>query len=331
MHLRTLVVLASVVLTSAPTYAAEAAERSPFEKRYALQTVSRFPTSTLVVRPSTRDAFYALGSYRLGPGSRQGGPSWFVGHLHFRITLSRLQGDARVYVSADTNERTFAQIEFEARDERIRWSTYDLFRGATQGLSRHRTAEISFFNYLQNRGVRPGRNSIRLHVEQFGNARVDELIVLPDSAIHTTRRSPHPLSLEVKPLDGQAQVGESFRVRFTLAPKRGYDQLEDVGIRAVYNHSELRLQRPLPEATFPRLRRKVHGVFLFQALDAGSHDIEFQASSDINNPSVGLRVQVAPRSERWFESGSGHFGAALLAMGLVLAAVGMAARRRRES
>ena len=75
----------------------------------------------------------------------------------------------------------------------------------------------------------------------------------------------------------------------------------------------------------------MHGVFSFQAVKAGSHDIEFQASSDINSPSVGLRVQVAPRSERWFERGSGQLGAALLSTGLVLAAVGMVARRRRES
>ena len=75
----------------------------------------------------------------------------------------------------------------------------------------------------------------------------------------------------------------------------------------------------------------MHGVFFFKALQAGSNDIEFQASSDINNPSVGLRVQVAPRSKRWFESGSGQLGAALLTMGLVLAAIGMLAHHRRES
>jgi hypothetical protein len=278
-----------------------------------------------------REVRERVGSYRLGPANRQGAPSWFVGHLHFAITLARLEGDERVYVSADTNERTFAQIEFEAKDGRIRWGTYDLFRGATEGLSRHRTIEISFFNYLQNRGVRPGRNSIRLHVEQFGNTKVDELIVFPDSAILTTARSPHPLSLEIKPLDGRPQVGDSFHVRFTLAPKGRHDQLEDVGIRAIYNRSELRLQPPFPRATFPTLRRKVHGVFFFQALKAGSNDIEFQASSDINNPSVGLRVQVAPRSKRWFESGGGQLGAALLTMGLVLAAIGMVAHHRRES
>jgi hypothetical protein len=134
----------------------------------------------------------------------------------------------------------------------------------------------------------------------------------------------------VKPLDGPATVGEPFRIGFSLASRPGGEPLKDVGIEASYDRTKLRLERPFPRQTFPTLRGRVDGFFVFQALEAGSHDVEFLGSSDINNPGVTLRVRVASTTERWFESGRGQLGAGMLAIGLVLVTGTIALRRRRE-
>jgi hypothetical protein len=324
-----LLLFAALVL--APAAHADLSGSSELEQRFALTTLKRFPPTTRAFRPTGRDSFQRLGTFRLGAGSRQGPRSWYVGHLHFQLTLARLQGGGRVYISADTNERTFAQVEFERVGRGIRWSTYDLFGGESEGLFTDRDVEISFYNYLQDKGVLPGTNSIQLHVEQFGAARVERVITYSDSAIQKTSRSPYPLALTIRPLDGRVTVGDQFRIKFTLATRNDGDRLEQVALEPTYDKSRLRIVPPIPKTSFETLRGSADGILVFEPLQAGGHKLGFLANSNINNPGTTLLVQVDPRRERWYEDTQGQVGAAIVVIGLVLTTGGIVWRRRTSS
>src|SRR5207248_1829900 len=79
--------------------------------------------------------------------------------------------------------RTFAQIEIDRlrtpSGYRLRSSSYDLFQGDVSRSLTGNVVHVDFYNYLQDDGVRPGGNDIRLHVEQYGRARVARIVLKP--------------------------------------------------------------------------------------------------------------------------------------------------------
>jgi hypothetical protein len=323
-------VVAGAAAAAPPRAPAGAQER--FEQRYELARLAGFPSERIALTPRARDVFYRLGSYNLPVGARQGPNLWYVGHLHFRVTVERLEGSGRIYVSADTGDRTWAQIELERTraggQPAIRWSTYDLFSGASAHVVRGNSVEVSFSNYLQERGVQPGVNPIRLHIEQFGRARAATVVVHPDSAIERTRRSPLPLAIRIEPLDEPPTEGDTFRVRVTLATKATGDTLRRVSVKPRFDPRELELVAPTPRTSFATLRGRQTATFSFRALRAGRHQIGFLAASNINNPAAALFVDVNARAGGALGGTGRWVGVALLVAGAALA--GIAARRRHQ-
>jgi hypothetical protein len=321
--------IALALVSSAPA----ADGRTQFERRFGLTPVQAFRSTELDVRPGGRDLFFQLGSVSFPAGARQGPDEWYVGKLHFTVTLARLAAGSRVYVSADVGTRTFAQVELEPvrtpRGSALRWSAYDVFTGDTSRVVRGRTAEVSFYNYLQDKSVRPGRVGARLHLEQFKGAGVARLVVHPDSAIEATRRAPTPLALTIEPLDARPTVGDSFRIKVAVAPKTRADVLRRVSIEPVYDASSLRLDEPRKKVTFAVLRGPAAQTFTFEALRPGRHQVGFLATSNINSPRGALLVDVAPAEEGWAENSPRWIGLGLLLAGVVLVGL-VVVRRHRE-
>lgn len=159
---------------------------------------------------------------------------------------------------------------------------------------------------------------MRLHVEQFGGARVERVVVYKDSAIETTRRPPTPLAIQLAPLDAQPTVGESFRVRVTLATKAAGDVLRNVSIVPQYDRDRLRLVEPLRPRRWRSLQGSTVETFVFEALRSGRQQIGFAAASNINSPRAALLVDVADREKGLLGRAQLWIGAAFLLLGLAL-------------
>ena len=84
---------------------------------------------------------------------------------------------------------------------------------------------MDFYNYLQDDGVRPGGNDIRLHVEQYGRARVARIVLKPGTGVAESDEGKpgvildydaegNLVSLEI--LDASRRVTEARRMEFEL-------------------------------------------------------------------------------------------------------------------
>jgi hypothetical protein len=165
-------------------------------------------------------------------------------HLDYVLRVSRSSGPGFVWVSASTNGRTAAQIEYTLRKRRerlqIRESQLDLVNGGRRRLLRGRVAIVEFKNYLQYEGVRGGENTLRVAFKSVGMARVDQLEVLPTSSVFLTRRSPYPVKVHASMTTEQVAVGDRFSVELVLSNRTG-ERIRDVKVRPVYDQRIFKL------------------------------------------------------------------------------------------
>lgn len=128
------------------------------------------------------------------------------------------------YVSASTNGRAAAQVEFKAggpkrnRGRRIVSSSVDLIRGGVTRTTNERNIELSYENYLQIRGVGPGATS---SPSRSSSRETSESRGSPSWRTRGSRRATfhlRPAKLVLSPIlpRGIVKAGDSFRVAFNL-------------------------------------------------------------------------------------------------------------------
>jgi hypothetical protein len=235
--------------------------------------------------------------FELPAGAAQGPERWYLVRLHYRLWFAGDSGRGFAWVTSDTNDRTAAQIEYTTsrRDGRlaVRRTTVDLTHGQRERPSRAPQDALAFTNYLQYEGVRPGGNTWTIRLEQSGDARVERLEVLGDTAIVATDRTPFPLTLTAALDDERPRAGERFAVRAILAARPGRT-VRDVVVRAQSQDDGADLVGPT-EHRLGQVSEQARTVrFTFLARQPGTYPIALAAASSANDPNVSATVEVLP-------------------------------------
>jgi hypothetical protein len=259
------------------------------------QVVATLPTGTVRVGAGHLPVL-RVGGFELPSGAKQGkGGRWYVGTVALRIDVRALDGRIPAHVSLETNRRAFIQVELRriGRGDDVAWSAYGLLDGVARGVGHHGHVSARLRNFLQDDGVRPGRNSFEVAVQQFGVTRIRAVRVDRTSVVSLTTRTPYPLSLTVVPIDRHPRIGRTFRIRAQVSTSPGV-AVREVAVHGDPAEADVQLVSTTSPARFATLRGAENVTFAFKAARAGRHRITFSASSDVNTPHTELAVDVLP-------------------------------------
>ena len=275
---------------------------------FGLWTLEELGYSDLVF-PCQEDVETISIEYILPENAAQGPENWYVIHLNFLIKFSDQSEEGRCYVSALTNDYSCAQIKFETKmvDNSliIDWSTVDLINGgieySTSSLSID-VSDVSFSNYLQISGVKPGLNVLTFKLEQYEGIKVTNLRVFDSSGIEYTHLSLPNLVMDIELPESSVKVGETFTIGFVVQ-NTGDLPAKNAVVRALYPQQALELIGE-PSYSIPALDTliEIEGGFEFRALTEGQHNviIDVQTTSGIRRPSATIRVPVGHTSSPSF-------------------------------
>ncbi len=234
--------------------------------------------------------------FELPVGARQGPDSWYLVRLRYRVRFARDSGRGFAWVTSTTNDRTAAQIEYTTDRRRgrlsVRRTTVDLEHGQRERSSRSARDSLTFTNYLQYQGIRPGKNMWTIDLEQAGSARVERLEVLGDSAIVQTSRNPFPLTLTAAADRERPQIGERFTIKTVLTARPG-QPVRDIVVRALPPEGGgVEILGPAKRRIGRQDDRRRTVTFTARARLPGTHAITVVADSDANRPNANVQVEV---------------------------------------
>jgi hypothetical protein len=270
--------------------------------------------------------------YRLPAGARQGTTgTWYLVRLHFRIAFAKAGGDGLAYVGAATDGRPAAMVKFKSTgsasgSRRIEMSSVDLVDGYKQRTLDADSVDVHYTNYLQDRGVRGGVNTLSFRLDRFGDLKVRELQVLADSAIVVSGRGPAKLVLRAHVPSERVHAGDTFTI-WVDRRNRGGRPARDVSVEATPADQGLEVvsAKRLSAGT---VAKRLRGAFEIRALAPGRHKIELDVSSNTSRPAVVVDVDVGEGSAGMSVLGTRVGGLASVLAAIVIA--GTAARRRRR-
>jgi hypothetical protein len=235
--------------------------------------------------------------FELPADAAQGPHRWYLVRLHYRLWFAGDSGRGFAWVTSDTNDRTAAQIEYTTTRRHgrltVRRTTVDLTHGQRERPSRAPRDALTFTNYLQYEGVRPGANTWTIKLEQSGAARVERLELLGDSAIIETERTPFPLTLTATLSGDRPRAGERFTVNAVVAARPGRS-VRDVVVRAQSQDDSAELIGPAEQRIEHLTGRDRTMPFTFLARQPGTYVVALAASSSANDPNMGVEVEVLP-------------------------------------
>jgi hypothetical protein len=315
---------ATAVMVICMCASAGAAERE-------LVTLDALTRAPAVLTGGARPAELAL-RFQLPAGAAQGPHRWYLVRLHYRLWFAGDSGRGLAWVMSDTNDRTAAQIEYTTTRRHgrlaVRRTTVDLTHGQRERPGRGPRDALTFTNYLQYEGVRPGSNTWTIRLEQAGAARVERLEVLGDTAILETDRTPFPLTLTAS-LDGdRPQAGERFAVTAIVAARPGRT-VRDVVVQAQSQDGGPTLIGPAEHRIAHVSERARTVSFTFLAHEPGTYPIMLAAASSANDPNMSAEVQVLPSARATSAPTAVWVLASIPALAMVAWLV--ASRRRRVS
>ncbi|RLG58166.1 MAG: hypothetical protein DRN88_01455 [Candidatus Hydrothermarchaeota archaeon] len=150
-------------------------------------------------------------NYLLPENATQGPENWYVLRLNFTIEIS---GNGLVYLSADTNRYTCAQIKFEVQNKSIMWSWANL----TEFKKGKAFSNVSIFfsNYLRYKGVKSGVNNLTIKLEKYGDVKIEKVVIYSNSSgIEYSNKSPAKLELYVFTPE-KIKLGKKFKVKVSI-------------------------------------------------------------------------------------------------------------------
>jgi hypothetical protein len=234
--------------------------------------------------------------YRLPSGARQGGNTWYLVALHFRIRFE-MPADGLAYVSALHNGFASAQIKFRretTRGEAVTiWNSVSLLTGPTRAATRKKVVTVRYRNYLPFAGVKPGVNVLTFQLEEIGTPGVADVRILADSSIDKRRDGPPLLKISAIPSSTRLKVGETGSVAVTV---------ENVGGTAL---GKTGVTIDVPEGAFELMGRSTVSVmrlaphqrfahtFRVRALRRGPWELGVFGKSTSNHPAVAVMISVS--------------------------------------
>lgn len=268
-------------------------------------------------------------SFAFPPGAEQGPDNWYLLNFHFEVEIGA-DSDGIALVSAATNDRSAAQVQFETHPgQSVKYSSLSLIAGRTESTSESRVVDVRFSNYLQQQGVAPGPAQFSVSLEQIGGARISRVTLFSDTSFEATRSSPFSLSLTpAKAINPTPTSGRPFYVTFTLRVQQGRP-VDSVAITATASNG-LEVVSPARQ-DIGSVGDIYQGRFQLIAKRAGEYEVGLHAQSSINRPAATVRVRVvedhASRVTPLFVA----FATVLAGVVLILLAGPLRARLRRRS
>lgn len=248
---------------------------------FGLRTMKQLGYPELAIAPAN-NVTQSAAIFLLPDNAAQGPENWYLMRLHFQLDLAENTESGLAYVSAFTNERSAAQIEFEVFKVGdlflIRWNTLDVIEGNKDYFTLSPSIEVFFNNYLQTTGVLPGTNTLSVSTETYGGIRLKRLTVFDDTGIEYTPLAPPELSIQLTLPKQQLIVGDTFLMEFDLK-NRGDYPAKGVTIGVIYPKEAFRI-RNQKSWRFPVVEKEAQGEFTLEALQPGRHQIIISTSSD---------------------------------------------------
>jgi hypothetical protein len=246
-----------------------------------------------------------------------------------RIALAGGSGYGEAVVSLSSNHRTWAQIEvFRKRTPGgavIEWNTLDIIRGYVIKSEPSRSFVVPVVNFPSTKAVVPGRNTLRLHVQELGHLKV-ALASAPVVAYLKTSLSPNPVRITASvPRVGIVRAGDILRVPYLITNVNPSPQHDlKVAVRSSVGTRPLWRSR-----TINKLDSQYRGVVPVRVLREGKVSFVVVASNSVSGDAVRVTIFASPRSVS-----TGWTQTAAWGLGITLATfVGLSAlsRLRRRS
>lgn len=225
------------------------------------------------------------------------------------------EGD--VVVMASVNDKTAARLKFglspahSAAERTLHWSATNLLQGHVSGVSLDGVYRDSYANYLQIDSLRQGTNRLAVVVENRGDVALDQLTLMPDSAILAMSTPPPSLRIDASPAKTGSEQGIAlnYTVEAVNWPARG------VSVRVRSLSGESVVER------IGTVDGSAQGRIVVPVVSAGEQTIEVAATST----NAGTQVMQMRVEARRSAEGGGVPPPLLLAavLGLPLAAAGI--------
>lgn len=252
-------------------------------------------------------------SYVLPESAAQGSGSWYLVRLNFTLVVSATSAPGVVYVEAKTQGHAGASVEFhvgrKGRRRALAWNAIGIVDGIQRGTTASRLVDVRFRNYVQERGVTGGVNTLSFDYVELGGARVDRVEIRPSSGIEHTDRSPALVRFGIPARSKDIHVGDRFSIPFALRNDGGRSA-GAVKVHIDYPNGDLRLLGTA-DRVYRTVDGGVRGRFDFDAVRLGRHAVGIFATSRSNHPGVEIQIEVVPRP-----SGRPWWGLALLGVGV---------------
>ncbi|MFI6599621.1 hypothetical protein ACIBHX_25495 [Nonomuraea sp. NPDC050536] len=258
--------------------------------------------------------------FQLPSTAAQGPATWYLVRLHVAAVVSVRAGGGAT-VSAATNGRTAAMVEFTPTGQGVDWQTVSIAEQGRHGHAADGHADVLMSNYLQVKGVTGGLNTLTVDADVWGGARVERLRVLPDTCVEQTGTSPETLQAKAGLEPETPESGADFNVN-VLVRNAGTRDVRN--LRVIMTPSDDGLV-PLRghELTAAEIRGEWKGSLPFLAATPGRHSVRLDVVTPLSGRVGGTVIPIVVARP-------GRVGPAwpLLALGVcVLALAGLIARR----
>jgi hypothetical protein len=220
-------------------------------------------------------------------------------HMDVALKVSRTSGSGVAVISGITNGCPSAQINVHVRRRRgrppiISWNSTELIHGVRGRQIKHGTFRVQFSNYLPFCGVKPGKTQLLFVVQNIGQIELERAVVLPTSGIEVSDVYRSQLALRPEQPEQAVEVGEKFRVGFTLE-NIGDAPAHDVGIEIRMQGGRLRAVGPRTMKIGDLVGRK-SGKFEVVGKRSGEFKLELQVfAGNSNQPAAVMRGDIVPR------------------------------------
>lgn len=260
----------------------------------------------------------------LPPGSTQRRTGWYELRLRARVVFGVDRGRGNAYLSADTNRRTAAQIRFRSRGPAhpVAWDAVGIIDGTQRGLLR-RSSVITFRNFVQDKGIHGGENTLSFRVETLGRPGLERVTVLPGSGVYRTPSGPARVVLDVRK-SGALRAGKPATLEVVVR-NTGMRPATQIGVGldgAAGLGVTLEPHRPF--ALAPGEARTLRAIV--RADNPGSYQITFAANASSNLPATTIELRIAPRAHGGVRTTV--TAAAVAALGLIAFMLLVGGRRR---
>jgi hypothetical protein len=159
--------------------------------------------------------------------------------------------------------------------------------GTQRGSIRAHAAHISFRNYLQDAGVRGGRNRLSFTVEQYGRSGLRRVVVLPSTRV-VRSLPPARVLIDVEPSPEDFRPRRPFRFSVLVRNTGGRPARVVRVLADTRDPLRIALQAHRPFTLQPKQWRRLRVTA--RAPRAGAHEVTFTASTTANRPGTVTRL-----------------------------------------